>query len=113
MLCDKHGCGGVGRDRTDESVSNAKCRMSYPQSHPKHCEELVVACDDPINHPSHYTHGIIEPIDVIESWGLNFSLGSVLKYICRLGHKGERLEQLLKAQWYLNREVERERRRCE
>ena len=36
-----------------------------------------------VNHPSHYNSGKIEAIDVIEDWGLNFSLGCVVKYICR------------------------------
>ena len=101
--------------------------MSYPQSHPKHCEDdssrinwaidndLAAKLDeiDPVNHPVHYTHGVIEPIDVIESWNLNFALGSALKYICRCDHKGKRLEDLQKAAWYLNREIERERKLCE
>lgn len=61
-----------------------------------------------INHPPHYLHSLIEPIDVIESWGLNFALGNVVKYIARAGHKGDRLEQLRKAEWYIRREIERE-----
>ena len=62
---------------------------------------------DPINHPLHYTHGDIEPIDAIEAWGLGFCLGNVVKYIARAGHKGDRLEDLKKARWYLEREIER------
>jgi len=62
---------------------------------------------DPINHPSHYTHGDIEPIDAIEAWQLGFCLGNVVKYIARAGHKGDRLEDLKKARWYLEREIER------
>jgi hypothetical protein len=106
--------------------------LSYPQSHPKYverCEESDWTIEpapealpakpkdeccktevDMVNHPPHYTNGIIEPIDVIESWSLNFALGNVLKYICRCDFKGDRLEQLRKAAWYLNREIERERK---
>jgi len=62
---------------------------------------------DPINHPPHYTHGDIEPIDAIEAWGLGFCLGNVVKYIARAGHKGDRLEDLKKARWYLEREIKR------
>ena len=62
---------------------------------------------DPINHPSHYTHGDIEPIDAIEAWGLGFCLGNVVKYVARAGHKGDRLEDLKKARWYLEREIKR------
>ena len=36
-----------------------------------------------VDHPAHYNRGSIEAIDVIEDWGLNFSLGSAIKYICR------------------------------
>ena len=62
---------------------------------------------DPINRPPHYTHGDIEPIDVIEAWGLGFCLGNVVKYIARAGHKGDRLEDLKKARWYWEREIKR------
>jgi len=63
--------------------------------------------DDPIDHPSHYTFSTIEPIDVIEAWRLGFHLGCVLKYLCRAGRKGDRLQDLRKAAWYLNRELQR------
>lgn len=62
---------------------------------------------DPINSPPHYTHGDIEPIDAIESWCLGFCLGNVVKYIARAGRKGDRLEDLKKARWYLEREIMR------
>lgn len=60
---------------------------------------------DSINHPAHYTHGTIEPIDVIESWKLGFHLGNVVKYIARAEHKGAALDDLKKAAWYLQREI--------
>ena len=59
-----------------------------------------------VNHPIHYVQGI-EPIDVIESWGLNFSLGNVIKYTLRAPYKGKEIEDLEKAMWYLAREIER------
>jgi hypothetical protein len=62
---------------------------------------------DPINHPPHYTHGGMEPIDAIESWQLGFCLGNVVKYVARAGHKGDRLEDLKKARWYLEREIKK------
>jgi len=61
---------------------------------------------DSIN-PQHYQDGGIQTIDFIEAKGLNFHLGNVVKYISRAGKKGNKLEDLLKAQWYLNREIER------
>ena len=60
---------------------------------------------DVVNHPSHYTFGTIEVIDVIEDWQLEFHVGNVMKYIARAKHKGRELEDLKKAQWYLNRKV--------
>ena len=59
-----------------------------------------------VNHPIHYVQGI-EPIDVIESWGLNFSLGNVIKYTLRAPYKGKEIEDLEKAMWYLAREIEK------
>jgi hypothetical protein len=63
---------------------------------------------DMVNHPPHYKTGGIETIDFIEAKGLNYRLGNVVKYITRADHKGDRLENLKKAQWYLEREITRE-----
>ena len=63
--------------------------------------------EDNVNHPSHYKTGGIETIDFIEAKNLNYHLGNVVKYITRADHKGDRLENLKKAQWYLNREIEK------
>lgn len=59
-----------------------------------------------VNHPQHYNQGI-EPIDIIESWDLNFSLGNAIKYILRAPYKNNELEDLEKAKWYLEREIKR------
>ena len=59
-----------------------------------------------VDHPYHYNKGI-EAIDIIESWELNFSLGNAIKYILRSPHKGNQLEDLKKASWYINREIQR------
>jgi len=61
---------------------------------------------DAVNHPAHYKAGGIEPIDVIEAWQLGFSLGNTVKYIARAEHKGAPLEDLKKARWYLDREIQ-------
>lgn len=62
---------------------------------------------DLINHPPHYTATDIEPIKVIEAWRLGFCLGNTVKYIARHEHKGTALQDLKKAAWYLQREIER------
>lgn len=67
---------------------------------------LVKQETEAVNHPSHYNQGI-EAIDIIESWGLNFSLGNAIKYILRSPHKGKELEDLNKAKWYIEREIKR------
>lgn len=58
---------------------------------------------DMVNHPPHYTHSKIEPIDVIEAWGLGFCDGNALKYLARHRHKGTPLLDVDKALWYLTR----------
>lgn len=58
-----------------------------------------------IDHPSHYNRGKIEVIDFIEDQGLSFHLGNVIKYIARAGSKGDKLEDLKKARWYLDRYI--------
>lgn len=60
---------------------------------------------DSVNNPAHYTAGGIETIDFIEAKKLNYNLGNVVKYLTRADHKGSKLEDLRKAQWYLTREI--------
>lgn len=67
---------------------------------------MAVYADDMVNHPPHYKTGGIETIDFIEAKNLGYNLGNVVKYISRADYKGDRLENLKKAQWYMNREVE-------
>jgi hypothetical protein len=60
---------------------------------------------DPVNHPEHYKVGGIETIDFIEAKSLGYNLGNVVKYVTRSDHKGNKLQDLQKAAWYLNREI--------
>ena len=69
----------------------------------------MAAKNDPVNHPSHYTDGKFECIDVLkdilsEEAFKGFCLGNTIKYIWRNGKKdpAKGLEDLEKAQWYLN-----------
>lgn len=63
--------------------------------------------NDPVNHPAHYTShpSGIECIQITR-W-MNFNLGNAIKYIWRAGNKGNALEDLKKARWYLDDEIER------
>ena len=69
-------------------------------------EELGKTNKEMVNHPKHYNQGTYEVIDVIEDWGLDFSAGSVVKYVARYAHKENPLEDLKKAKWYIDRLIE-------
>tara|TARA_R100000664_G_scaffold16630_1_gene25430 strand:+ start:393 stop:692 length:300 start_codon:yes stop_codon:yes gene_type:complete len=63
---------------------------------------------DTVHAPAHYLHGRKETIDVITDCMTNdefhgYLKGNILKYVARYKFKGEPLEDLHKAQWYLNR----------
>jgi hypothetical protein len=66
---------------------------------------MVEPQPDPVNHPTHYKVGGIETIDFIEAKGLTYHLGNVVKYVTRSDHKGDKLQDLEKARWYLDREI--------
>ena len=79
--------------REDEKIADA---LAQP---------LYTVISDPIN-PDHYKqHNGIETIDFIEACDLNYRLGNVIKYVSRSGRKGDALEDLKKARWYLDREI--------
>jgi hypothetical protein len=61
-----------------------------------------------VDHPSHYggENNPYEAIKVIEAWKVGFNLGNTLKYISRAGKKDFLIQDLEKAAWYLNREIE-------
>lgn len=62
--------------------------------------------NDSVNHPAHYTQfGEVECIQVTERF--NFCRGNAIKYIWRAGMKGDEVEDLKKAVWYLQREIAR------
>ena len=64
-----------------------------------------------VNHPSHYGGDTTyEAIKVIEAWGLGFCIGNSVKYISRAGRKGNAVEDLKKARWYLDREIQNQER---
>ena len=63
-----------------------------------------------VKNPEHYggVDNPYEAIKVIENWDLGFHLGNTVKYISRAGKKDtdKELQDLEKAQWYLNRRIE-------
>ena len=69
--------------------------------------------NDLVNHPSHYTAGQFEAIDVIEDavqYAPDPVLGGMqwqtLKYLLRLWKKGNAKQDAEKARWYLNRLID-------
>ena len=63
--------------------------------------------EDPVNHPSHYTFGRFEVIDVLQDWfPTSPLLWQVVKYVARAQHKGNMMQDLKKAQFYLNKAIE-------
>lgn len=60
-----------------------------------------------VNHPKHYggEDNPLEVIKIINHYGLNFELGNVLKYVLRADKKGNRKQDLQKALWYLQHEI--------
>ena len=62
---------------------------------------------DNVKHPSHYVAGRqFEPKDVIRDWDLNFNLGNAVKYLSRAGRKLDKVEDLKKAQQYIQFEID-------
>ena len=84
----------------EAGVAKAKLRMQGQRQ-----IEMFEPKPDPVNNPAHYTVGGIETIDFIEAKKLGYNLGNVIKYLTRADHKGNKLEDLRKAQWYLTREI--------
>jgi len=70
-------------------------------------DEARAAVNDPVSHPAHYTAhpSGVECIQVTEH--MNFCIGNAVKYLWRAGLKGNALEDLEKARWYVDREIKR------
>jgi hypothetical protein len=86
--------------KAGEWITPTKIRMA-PADRP----EFGASNVDLVNHPPHYKVGGIETIDFIEAKKLNYNLGNAVKYIARADHKENRLQDLQKAKWYIEREI--------
>lgn len=89
MKCADKGC---SREAVQEKFGQWWCESHAP-------------INDPVHHPKHYTFGTIEVIDAIEAWKLGFNDGNVVKYVARARHKGDEVQDIAKALWYLNRHL--------
>jgi len=56
--------------------------------------------------PAHYQRGKIQVWDFIADQKLDFFAGNIVKYVCRAGHKGDKLEDLKKVKAYIDKYIE-------
>lgn len=103
---------GVSAQMIYQIAHNLRKKAGTPTAAPKATKTITVVkakstAADMVNHPPHYKVGGIETIDFIEAKGLDYHLGNVVKYISRADHKDKKLENLQKAQWYLNRAIDK------
>jgi len=84
----------------DDLMENAPCVPSFKSILNKYQTDMV-------NNPPHYTQhpSGIECIQVTEH--MSFNVGNAVKYLWRCDHKGNALEDLKKARFYVQREIER------
>ena len=89
-------CGKVMHDKAKEWRTSSARALVAASQRPE---------ADPVNSPVHYTSHAsgIEVIQITEHMG--FCLGNAVKYILRCDLKGNAIEDLKKARWYLDREI--------
>ena len=80
--------------------------MEGDKEQPKHYTGSQDSEYDVVKKPEHYNYSKIQPKDVIRAWGLNFNLGSAVKYIARAGHKDDIIQDLSKAIQFIQFELE-------
>jgi hypothetical protein len=83
------------------------CGREIPIGGEGHPEICPVCLDQEAVDPAHYNShpSGVEAITVCEH--MNFCRGNAMKYLWRAGHKGDELEDLKKARWYIDREIQR------
>ena len=87
--------------RIYNQIGNEYRKMKQAQEQSDHKQTM-----DMVNHPPHYNKAGIETIDAIRAMtddGFEYYLqGNIMKYMWRFDYKGKPIEDLQKAQWYLN-----------
>ena len=99
-----------GSEPTPRPATGSPSYIAPPKPHQIQMLRQVTMSNDPVNRPQHYRSGSLETVQAIEGLGLGYFEGNVLKYLSRYRHKGKPVEDLRKAQWYLERLIEREER---
>jgi hypothetical protein len=109
LLSDGRRCRGCWRDgaSTIQCSGPALVGQEYCLACAVKVNATPIEGADPVNHPSHYTLGGIEVIEVIEAWQLSFNRGNAVKYLARAGRKdpSKTVEDLQKAIFYVEREI--------
>jgi len=102
-------CGKIFEGAYSQLICNP-CYKSEKKPDPKDCLETLEVVDDKTvtNHPERYNGGSeYECYKVLKNWlspeqYKGFLLGNALKYQCRLGKKDDEVQEINKAEWYLN-----------
>lgn len=103
---------GVGEGRAFWSAVTAR-RITLPNEVQYEVEDdsiKILENSDSVSRPPHYANGWSNGAEVIDlTEHLSFCAGNVVKYVCRAGRKDpdKHVEDLEKARWYLDREIER------
>lgn len=97
------------REMDDAIIENPRKSKQTFFNSPNNSVESTEESEDSVNHPKHYKSSPsgIEVIEITEH--MNFCRGNAIKYIMRAGikNKNKEVEDLKKAIWYLNREIQR------
>ena len=103
----------IKRDKMLETISKIKENIDDDETLKKNYAIMFSGtidnqshCNSAVDHPAHYCYSKYEPKDVIRGWGLNFNLGSAVKYIARAGRKDDIIQDLEKAKKFLEFEIE-------
>jgi len=62
--------------------------------------------NDPVQNPDHYTMARAECIEIIQDLGLGYHVATAMKYLWRCNFKGNKKQDLEKAKWFIERELE-------
>lgn len=105
-------CVYCGKPKTEDLggmcfMSGYVCGQCLMDSTPRPMEKREPKAD-PVNNPSHYNiPGVQECIEIIIGLGLSYQAGNAMKYLYRHLFKGKPIEDLKKAVFYINKEIER------
>ena len=104
--------------RTERMAKNiAVAQQRLFEQKPQYDPQMQYKKDDMVNHPPHYTNGGIECLDAIKAsmskdQYAGYLKGAILKYLWRMDYKGNALEDIKKAHFYLERLIKEKEEDC-